>query len=149
MGRASLKPGMATAIASAITVITKKSLQRFIVGIAGENLVFPRSAPPPPLGPGRFSAHRVDPLGPLDRSPTPAHAGIAAVTQRAWTSFPRALTVLTPDWPPGGREVLQAHVAIDTNLFREGTILAEVRRRHAAGLGPDLMLLPGSVTCCT
>jgi hypothetical protein len=45
--------------------------------------------------------------------------------------------------------VLQAHVAIETNLFREGAFLAEVRRRHAAGLGPDLMLLPGSGTCCT
>ncbi len=40
--------------------------------------------------------------------------------------------------------MLQAHVAIETNLFREGAFLAEVRHRQAAGLGPDLMLLPGS-----
>ena len=35
-------------------------------------------------------------------------------------------------------------MAIETNLFREGAFHAEVRRRQAAGLGPDLMLLPGS-----
>jgi hypothetical protein len=40
--------------------------------------------------------------------------------------------------------VLQAHAAIETNLFHEGAFLAEVRRRQAAGLGTDLMLLPGS-----
>ncbi|MBW4530237.1 MAG: hypothetical protein KME02_06045 [Aphanothece saxicola GSE-SYN-MK-01-06B] len=39
---------------------------------------------------------------------------------------------------------LHPHVAIETNLFREGDFIAEVRRRHAAGLGPDLMLLQGS-----
>ncbi len=39
---------------------------------------------------------------------------------------------------------LHPHVAIETNLFREGDFIAEVRRRQAAGLGPDLMLLPGS-----
>ncbi|MCP9860215.1 MULTISPECIES: extracellular solute-binding protein [unclassified Cyanobium] len=39
---------------------------------------------------------------------------------------------------------LHPHVAIETNLFRESEFIAEVRRRQAAGLGPDLMLLPGS-----
>lgn len=39
---------------------------------------------------------------------------------------------------------LHPHVAIETNLFRESDFIAEVRRRQAAGLGPDLMLLPGS-----
>ncbi len=39
---------------------------------------------------------------------------------------------------------LHPHVAIQTNLFRESDFIAEVRRRQEAGLGPDLMLLPGS-----
>jgi hypothetical protein len=36
------------------------------------------------------------------------------------------------------------HVAIQTNVFRESTFIEEVRRREAAGLGPDLMLVAGS-----
>ncbi len=39
---------------------------------------------------------------------------------------------------------LHPHVAIETNLFRESTFIDEVRRRQAAGLGPDLMLVAGS-----
>jgi hypothetical protein len=39
---------------------------------------------------------------------------------------------------------LHPHVAIETNLLRESTFREEVRRRRAAGLGPDLMLVAGS-----
>ncbi|MCT0208650.1 extracellular solute-binding protein [Synechococcus sp. CS-1332] len=39
---------------------------------------------------------------------------------------------------------LHPHVAIETNLFRESDFIEEVRRRQAAGLGPDLMLVAGS-----
>jgi len=39
---------------------------------------------------------------------------------------------------------LHPHVAIETNLFRESAFIDEVRRRQAAGLGPDLMLVAGS-----
>ena len=39
---------------------------------------------------------------------------------------------------------LHPHVAIETNLLRESAFIEEVRRRQAAGLGPDLMLVAGS-----
>jgi hypothetical protein len=39
---------------------------------------------------------------------------------------------------------LHPHVAIETNLLRESAFLEEVRRRQAAGFGPDLMLVAGS-----
>ncbi len=39
---------------------------------------------------------------------------------------------------------LHPHVAIETNLYRESAFVEEVRRRQAAGLGPDLMLVAGS-----
>ncbi len=39
---------------------------------------------------------------------------------------------------------LHPHVAIETNLLRESAFVEEVRRRQAAGLGPDLMLVAGS-----
>ncbi|WP_146134662.1 hypothetical protein [Aphanothece minutissima] len=39
---------------------------------------------------------------------------------------------------------LHPRVAIETNLLRESAFLEEVRRRQAAGLGPDLMLVAGS-----
>ncbi|WP_216921951.1 hypothetical protein [Synechococcus sp. CCAP 1479/9] len=39
---------------------------------------------------------------------------------------------------------LHPHVAIETNLLRESAFIEEVRRRQAAGFGPDLMLVAGS-----
>ncbi len=39
---------------------------------------------------------------------------------------------------------LHPRVAIETNLLRESAFIEEVRRRQAAGFGPDLMLVAGS-----